>query len=326
MTKRVLISGAAGFLGSHLARHLLDNTSWHLTLLDRLDESGNLNRLVEFGVSSDPRARFVFHDLRAPISAQLAKQLGQFDYILHLAAATHVDRSIASPWNFVQDNFVGTTSLLEFARETGCAKFLYFSTDEVFGPAVRDAISPDESGPLKPSNPYSATKAAAESLVYSYANTYSVPTITTRCVNLLGERQHPEKAVPLMVRKILLGETVPIHVSADGTVGSRYYLDVQDCCAAVWHLLHIDALGYWNIGISAQHCVDNEFLARSIARLLDQPLYLLRQEPRMDRPGHDLHYAMSGEKLKQTGWAPSIPFEETLERVVSFTRDNSQWR
>ena len=132
---RVLLTGGAGFIGSHLVAEILEKTDWHLTLIDRLDCSGNLNRLAEIGAAKHPRVRFVFHDLRAPFNDQLCAQLGAHDYVLHLAAATHVDRSIENPMEFVLDNVVATCNVLDFARKVGCERFLQFSTDEVFGPA-----------------------------------------------------------------------------------------------------------------------------------------------------------------------------------------------
>src|SRR6266478_1260089 len=126
---KVLITGGAGFIGHHVVEYFLKVTDWHLTLIDRLDCSGNLNRLAEIGAAKNPRVKFVFHDLRGTINDQLASQLGPFNYIVHLAAATHVDRSIECPMEFVLDNVVGTCNLLDFGRKTGCERFLYFSTD-----------------------------------------------------------------------------------------------------------------------------------------------------------------------------------------------------
>ena len=190
--KRVLISGAAGFIGHHVVATLLAKTDWHLTLIDRLDCSGNLNRLAEIGAAKNQRVKTVFHDLKGAFNDQLISQMGVFDVILHLAAATHVDRSIECPMEFVQDNVVGTVNLLDFARKTGCEQFLYFSTDEVFGPAPA-GHEYKEDDRYRSGNPYAASKAGAEEMAVAYHNTYRMPILITHTMNVIGRPPHPEK-------------------------------------------------------------------------------------------------------------------------------------
>lgn len=215
---RILVTGGAGFIGSHFIRHLLDETDWDIVSLDRLDEAGDQNRCATL---IGPRLKNVWHDLRATISPSVARQLGgDFKYIVHMAAASHVMRSVKDPIGFVLDNALGTANLLEYARLAEPSKTLYFSTDEVFGPAPI-GTSFDEYSAHNPNNPYAASKAAAEALCPAWANTYGLPICVTHCTNVYGPGQNDEKFIPLVVGKVLRGETVQIHADyATATVPS----------------------------------------------------------------------------------------------------------
>ena len=204
--KRVLVTGLAGFVGHHVGEGILKNTDWHLVGLDRLDVSGTLHRLkdIEIWDSVKDRISFVWHDLKAPINEFVAEKIGAVDMIFHLAAATHVDRSIINPMEFVLDNVVATCNLLDFARALKTVeKIFYFSTDEVFGPAQKHDYQ--EWDRYKSSNPYAATKAGGEELSIAFENTYKLPVVITHCMNVFGERQHVEKFIPLVIKKILQG-------------------------------------------------------------------------------------------------------------------------
>ena len=306
---RVLITGGAGFIGHHLCQYIYANTDWDMVLLDRLDGSGNLNRLAELGFTGrTSRWRFVYHDLRAPINDQLMSQLGEFDAILHLAAATHVDRSIAFPMEFVQDNVVATCNLLEYARHVGCGKFVQFSTDEVFGPAPQ-GVAYKEDDRFHCSNPYSATKAGAEELAMAYWRTYKVPVIVTHTMNVCGIRQHPEKMIPGTIAKIRDGREVIIHANKDrGTPGTRFYIDAFDVAEAVRFLLEqsrLEVVGE-KFNIVGKQEVDNLTLAQWIAGTMDRPLacQLVDGARPGNRPGHDLRYALDGGKMAALGWTP----------------------
>lgn len=329
MKERVLITGGAGFIGHHLVSHLLSLTKAdiHITLLDRLDGSGNLNRLVECGAARHPKVRFVYHDLRAPVSDLLAQQIGPQDYIVHMAAATHVDRSIAFPMEFVQDNVVATCNLLEYARRYGCKKFLQFSTDEVFGPAP-PGVRYKEDDRFDCSNPYSATKAGAEVLALSYWKTYKVPVLVTHTMNVIGIRQHPEKFIPGTIAKVLAGEKVVIHANKDrGAPGSRYYIDAEDVADAVLTLLAFGRLGE-KYNIVGEREVDNLTLAKWIAQGLGKPLdYELVDGARPgNRPGHDLRYALDGSKMiEQLSWKPSCDVEQSVRNIVTWSLANKHW-
>ena len=193
---KALITGGAGFIAHHLVSKILKETDWEIVTLDRLDYSGNLNRLndilQEFSAEDRKRVKVVFHDLKAELNPLIRSEIGNVDYILHLAAGSHVDRSIDYPMEFVLDNVVGTCNILEFARtQENLKRFIYFSTDEVFGPAP-EGIKYKENDRYNSTNPYSATKAGGEELAVAYENTYGLPIYITHTMNVFGERQHPE--------------------------------------------------------------------------------------------------------------------------------------
>lgn len=265
---RVLLTGGAGFIGHHVVDRLLKEQA-DVTLIDRLDESGNLNRLAEVGAIGP--CRFIYHDLKAPINDQLAAQIGEHDVIMHLAAATHVDRSISDPMAFVMDNVVATTNILDFARKVGCEKFINFSTDEVFGPApVGTRYKEDDR--YNAGNPYAATKAGAVQMGLAYHNTYGTPVLTTHTMNVIGERQHPEKMVPMCIAKVDRGDKVTIHANASRTkAGSRFYIHAQDVADAMMFLCQHGEAGQ-KYNIVGEREVDNLELAQMIAGAVGKPL------------------------------------------------------
>ena len=322
--KTVLITGGAGFIGHHLVDYLLRTTDWQLTLIDRLDCSGNLNRLAEVGAAKNPRVRYVFHDLRAPVNDQLARQIGQHDYIIHMAAATHVDRSIEAPMEFVLDNVVGTCNVLDLARKVGCEKFLQFSTDEVFGPAP-GSVRYKEWDRFHSGNPYAASKAGAEELALAYHNTFGLPVIVTHTMNVFGERQLPEKFVPMVTKRVDAGESVSIHANKTCTkAGSRFYIHAQQVAEAATFLLGRGEPGE-KYNIVGEREVDNLELALAIAEAVGKPLYYKLTDFHSARPGHDLRYALDGEKMAHMGWAPSRHFDAAIEATVKWTLANPKW-
>jgi dTDP-glucose 4,6-dehydratase len=322
--KRVLITGGAGFIGHHVVQAILERTDWSITLIDRLDCSGNLDRLAEIGAAKNPRIRFIFHDLRAPFNDQKCAQIGQQDFIIHLAAGTHVDRSIECPMDFVQDNVVGTCNILDFARKMKCERFLQFSTDEVFGPAPA-GTEYREDDRYNSGNPYAATKAGAEELAVAYANTYGLPVIITHTMNVIGERQHPEKFVPMCIAKIAAGETISIHSDQTKTIpGSRFYIHAADVAEAVLILLQNRARGKFNI--VGEREVNNLDLAKMIAREIGAVLKWDMVDFHSSRPGHDLRYALNGKKMLLTyGWRPQEPIEHRVRQLVAWTLKNPHW-
>ena len=323
---RILLTGGAGFIGHHVAEHFLRRTDAEVVFLDRLDTSGNLNRISQ----SDnwerhrSRCRFVHHDLRAPVNSIVAKQIGRFDVVLHLAASTHIDRSIAEPVPFVYDNVVGTAHVLELARETGgLGQFVQFSTDEVFGPAPQGTLH-RETDRFAPGNPYSATKAGAELLALAYHNTYRLPVKVVHVMNVFGERQHPEKFVPLVMSKVLKGETVGVHASPDGRVGSRFYVHARNVAAAVQFVMEMGAVGE-SYNVVGEREVDNLKMAQIIAVFMGKKLRYEMTDFHSTRPGHDLRYALDGAKMHAMGWRLPVTFEESLKKTVRWTMAHPEW-
>lgn len=319
---KILLTGAAGFIGHHTVKYILENTDWKITLLDRLDCSGNLNRLSDIGIKN---SQFVYHDLKAEFNDQLCKQIGEHDYVIHMAAGTHVDRSITDPLSFVMDNVVGTCNLLNYVRKVGCGKMIYFSTDEVFGPAP-EGVEYKEWDRFKSGNPYAATKAGAEELCVAFENTYKVPVMVTHTMNVFGERQHPEKFIPSTVAKVLKGDNVYIHSDRTKTKsGSRFYIHADNVADAMLFLLNTGVSGQ-KYNIVGEKEVTNLQLAQDIAGILKRPLNFEMVDFHSSRPGHDLRYALDGSKMKSMGWEPETSYEQSLENTVEWIAANKQWR
>jgi len=324
MTK-VLLTGGAGFIGHHVISYILERTDWAITIVDRLDFSGNLNRIAAVLGDRKNRVRWVYHDLRAPISPQLTRQIGYHDYILHLGALTHVDRAIAEPLAAVMDNVVGTANILEFARDVGCLKFVYFSTDEVFGPASAD-VAFNEWDRYNSTNPYSATKAGGEELTLAYHNTYGVPAFITHTMNVFGERQHPEKFIPSTIAKVLRGDTVLIHADKScSQPGSRFYIHASDVASALLFLLKRENTAGDKYNIVGSEEIDNRELAFRISAILDKRLSYKMIDFHSSRPGHDLRYALSGQKMEKMGWRPNRNLNDGLTQTVLWTAANPEW-
>jgi dTDP-glucose 4,6-dehydratase len=266
----------------------------------------------------------VYHDLRAPLNDQLCAQIGEHDYVLHLAAGTHVDRSIEDPMSFVLDNVVATTNMLEFARKVDCGLFLNFSTDEVFGPAPV-GVRYNEDDRYNAGNPYSATKAGAVQMGVAYHNTYGVPVITTHTMNVIGKMQHPEKFVPMTIAKVSAGEVVTIHADKTRTkAGSRFYIDAENVADAVLFILDRGKVGE-KYNIVGERETDNLELANMLASVIGRPLRYEMTDFHSCRPGHDLRYALDGSKMESLGWTPPSTLEKSLASIVQWTRENPQW-
>lgn len=324
---RVLITGGCGFIGCHLIEHILKNTDWEIVVLDRLNyASTGFDRLRDIKAFDDHRVRIFTHDMTHPIVDGLAQEIGQVYSIIHLAAETHVDNSIANPKPFVMANVLGTMEMLEFARTQKNLKFfIYFSTDEVFGPAPKGVFF-NEWDRYNSTNPYSATKAGGEELALAWANTFKVPVLITHTMNNFGERQHPEKFIPSTIRKIIQGETVFIHSNEDKTVpGSRFYIHARNVADAIMFLLEQKTGWRDKFNIVGEREVDNLEMARFIANVLGRELKYEMISWHASRPGHDLRYALSGKKMENIGWKIPVKFEQSLIKTIQWSMDNPRW-
>tara|TARA_Y100001949_G_scaffold76866_1_gene65080 strand:+ start:520 stop:1542 length:1023 start_codon:yes stop_codon:yes gene_type:complete len=337
MNKKILITGGAGFIAHHVIDKVLSDTDWEIITLDRLDFSGNLNRLKEV-MDSYPndkkRIKIVHHDLKAELNPQIKSTIGNVNYIAHLAAGSHVDRSIDYPLEFVMDNVVGTANILDYARNLdGLDMFAYFSTDEVFGPAPK-GINYKENDRYNSTNPYSATKAGAEELVVAYHNTYGLPAFITHTMNVFGERQNAEKYIPMVIKKVRDNETVTVHANTEKTIaGSRHYIHAKDVANALLFLFNYDikSLSEDETGAKCQKFnivgkdeINNLELAQFIAKVQNKSLDYEMVDFHSQRPGHDLRYALDGSKMENMGWIPQSAFER-LETVIQWTLDNDRW-
>lgn len=329
MKKVVLVTGGAGFIGHHLIQYILENTDYDVISLDRLDTSGNLSRLADV-LSINPewssRLRIIWHDLKSEINDLVAADIGPVHYILHLAAGSHVDRSIVDPLSFVMDNVVGTCNILNYARllVSDLKLFLYFGTDEEFGPAS-EGVFYKEDDRYRSGNPYAACKAGAEELAIAFENTYKMPIIATHAMNIFGIRQHPEKFIPMVIRKVIDGEPVTIHANKDCTqAGKRHYLNTTDLCEGILFLMG-HAVSGQKYNLVGKQEVDNLQLAQMISGILGKELVYQMVDFHSSRPGHDLRYALDGSKMANLGWSPKKSVEERLKEVVEWTVKNPRW-
>jgi len=338
MSKKILITGGAGFIAHHIVDKILSTTDWEVVTLDRLDFSGNLNRLKEvvdsYSLNDQKRVKVVHHDLKAELNPQIKSTIGKIDYIAHLAAGSHVDRSIDYPLEFVMDNVLGTAHILDYARNLDHLEmFTYFSTDEVFGPAPK-GINYKENDRYNSTNPYSATKAGAEELVVAYENTYGLPSFITHTMNVFGERQNAEKYIPMVIKRVRDGEIVTVHANKEKTIaGSRHYIHAKDVANALLFLLQYDISSLkpdetgakcQKFNIVGRDEINNLELAQFIAKVQNRELKYNMVDFHSLRPGHDLRYALDGTKMADMGWKPQSAFKR-LESVIKWTLDNDQW-
>ena len=311
----VLVTGGAGFIGSNFVRYALArHPDWRVTTLDKLTYAGRRENLHD--VMDDPRHVFVHGDIGdAAVSGPLVERS---EIVVHFAAETHVDRSILSAGEFIRTDVEGTFVLLEAARRaTGLRRFVQISTDEVSGSVASGASR--ETDELKPRNPYSASKAGADRLAYSYWATYNVPVIVTRASNNYGPYQFPEKVIPLFVTNAIDDIAVPLY--GDGR-NVRDWLHVTDHCSALDLLIEKGTNGeVYNIG--GGNDVMNVDLTHRILDELRKPASLIK--PVADRPGHDRRYCVDTTKLRGIGWQPQVLFDDGLRETVEWYRRNEWW-
>ena len=340
--KTIILTGACGFIGSHFVEFFLKETDFNIVVLDKLSyASQGFDRLRDIDCFDETRVKIFAVDLQEPLSFGVKQEIGEVDYIINLASESHVDNSISNPTEFIMNNVKLVLNMLEWAKELkSLQKFVQFSTDEVYGPAP-DEILYEEGDRFNPSNPYSASKAAQECICMSYANTYKLPIVITNTMNVIGERQHSEKFVPLCIKKILTGETIQIHANKDKTkAGTRFYIHARNVAKAVYFILTetSETLNTHNVNSGKFHIVgekelDNLELAKMIANYV---LNEVVKQPELEkvfanqnfkyeltdfhssRPGHDLRYGMSGSKLRAQGFEFPKTLEDSLKKTVEW--------
>lgn len=355
----VLLTGAAGFVGSHVLRHLLTHTDWEVTCPVSFRHKGLPARVASSVCDTDwgDRVNIVHWDMRAPADPLTLHLFEGCDVIMNVASESHVDRSIADPAGFIQNNTALMVNVLDVARAISPKVFLQMSTDEVYGPAY-DGHRHHEWEPAVPSNPYSASKAAQEAIAISYWRTYDVPVVITNTMNIVGEMQDPEKFLPMIVRGLRDGLPITVHTAPDGTPGSRFYLHARNLADAWLYLTrrytedasevqtlagevlyaptgparysaggHTRPERYHIVGerevdnIELVHMVGDVMgLSEARVNTLIHPVSF-----HASRPGHDLRYALDGSRIARLGWKAPVPLEESLERTVRWTLDHPRW-
>jgi dTDP-glucose 4,6-dehydratase len=314
---KILVTGGAGFIGSNFIRQILrKHQDTSVLNLDKLTYAGNCENLSE--VESNPNYKFHKGDI---CDAALVAELlgGKFDAVVHFAAESHVDRSIADAREFIHTNVLGTYTLLDAARRCGVERFLHVSTDEVYG-SMHAGESAHEQSLLQPNSPYAASKAGSDLVARSFWQTYKFPVMVTRASNNYGPYQFPEKLMPLMITNALEGKKLPVY--GDG-LQERDWIYVEDHCRALDRVLHSGRPGeVYNIGYGQPE--KNLDIVRNLLRILDKPESLI--EYVTDRPGHDRRYALDTSKItKELGWSPAVGLQDGLAKTVEWYRANSEW-
>lgn len=347
--KTILITGGTGFIGSHVVEAILKTTDWNVVIVDRLDTTSTPHRLsdIDNWEQLKTRVKFVWWDLKAEINSFTAQKLGVPNYVLHLAASTHVDRSITDPMGFVMDNVVATTNLLNWIRTlelyqtdgnvsdikkiAGIEKFIYFSTDEVMGSAP-EGVNYKETDMPRPENPYAGAKLGGEAMTHAFACTYNIPCMITRTMNVYGERQHPEKFIPMTIKNIIEHNKIIVHANKDLTKsGTRFYIHARNVAAALMFLLQNGELltkedrtkGIYNI--VGEKEISNEDMVKLLGSFVGKtPDYKL-VDFHSSRPGHDLRYGLDGAKLRGEGFEYPLTMEQSMEKMVQWYISHPEW-
>ena len=310
---RILVTGGAGFIGSNYVRYVLANTDDEVTVYDALTYAGNLSTMRD--VDDDPRYRFVKGNICDP--GTLEEAMAGHDAVVHFAAETHVDRSIAGPDDFINTNCFGTNIVMDTARRLDIDRVIHIGTDEVYGSVLEG--SSKETDLLEPSSPYSASKAGSDLIALSYHTTYGLPVTVTRCTNNFGPFQFPEKVIPLFTTNLLEGKPMPLY--GDG-LNERDWLYVDDHCAGVHLVLTAGAPGeIYNIGAGNE--TPNRVIVDTLLGLFGAGEEMVEYVE--DRAGHDRRYSVDITKISELGWQKQRTLDEALEQTVSWYRANAWW-
>jgi dTDP-glucose 4,6-dehydratase len=329
ITRKILVTGGAGFIGSHLIKHFVRKyPGYHIYNLDKLTYAGNLENLKD--IENESNYSFIRADIQDAEHINRLFDQYQFDYIIHLAAESHVDRSIINPNEFIYTNVIGTINLLNAARanwKTGEHLFYHVSTDEVYGSLSDDGFFTEQT-PYSPHSPYSASKAGSDHFVMAWFHTFNLPVVISNCSNNYGPYQFPEKLLPLMINNIRNNKPLPVY--GEGT-NVRDWLWVEDHVSAIDLLFHKAKPGE-NYNIGGKNEWKNIDLIRLLCRIMDQKLARKSGESEKlitfvkDRAGHDQRYAIDPSKIENDfNWKPSINFETGLEKTVDWYLANEEW-
>jgi dTDP-glucose 4,6-dehydratase len=312
---RLLVTGGAGFIGSHFVHHWLRlHPESHVVVLDALTYAGRRENLEGLPGGS---LTFRHGDIRDPEA--VAQAMAGCQAVINFAAESHVDRSIEAPGEFIQTDVYGVFVLCEEARRQKIQRFIQVSTDEVYGEVLEGRATED--WPLRPRSPYAASKAGGDGLALAYFATHGLPILVTRSSNNYGPRQYPEKLVPLFVTNAIDGEPLPVYGTG---LNRREWLHVEDHCRALSALLQHPGVEGQIFNIGAEQELDVLTITDTILRLVGAPESLIRHVE--DRPGHDRRYAVDSSKLKRiTGWTPEIPFEPGIQETVKWFKANESW-
>lgn len=350
MIKRVLLTGHGGFVGHHCLEYFLEHTDWEIICIDSFRHKGTCRRVVECSYKS-PRVKTYVHDLTVPIDRQLENLIFDrkvisygveskpIDLIINMASESAVERSTTDPVFCLRNNYELAINMLEFARRCPHLKqFIQVSTDEVYGEAGKDSAH-KEWDSILPSNPYAASKAAQEALAIAYWRTYNLPIVITNIMNIIGERQDPEKFLPKIIQKVILGQEVPIYADSPSSIGTRVYLHAKNVASALVFLSHRDPLTYKKAyeqkgdsvvrpdryNICGDTEINNLQMAEMVAKIIGKELKYKLVKSESARPGYDRRYMLDGEKLLNLGWRPFMSFQESVESVVNWTLKNGHW-
>lgn len=349
MSKRVLITGHGGFVGHHCLEYFLQNTDWEFLCIDSFRHKGSCRRVVESANNS--RVKTFVHDLSVPVDRQLENLLFDrkvisygleskpIDIIINIASESAVERSLEDPVSCLKNNYDLCINMLEFARKCqGLQLFIHISTDEVYGEAAPGQAH-KEWDVILPSNPYAASKASQEALCVSYWRTYNLPIVITNIMNIIGERQDPEKFLPKIIQKVYLGEEVPIYGDSLDNIGTRTYLHAKNVADALFFISKIKPSVYresiktigsyeakpdrYNICGDVE--LNNLQMAQLVSELMRKPLKYKLVSSESARPGYDRRYMLDGSKLRDLGWVPFKNFKDSISEIINWTISNNHW-